>query len=153
MLQIIRVDYRLPLLVDLFHHPSHVRVKHRAGVREPDKPEVGPLRVGHDLHVFPPVLEDFENNFQNPSITKSEKKYPNGKTTSFLIVDHGISDEGGQLVCVIGGGEGVGGTGEEQRRHGDPVDAIVWWICPPVLDLPFISNGIFHRISILNFSV
>ena len=60
LLQIICGDcLPLPSFVDLFHHACHVRIKNRAGVREPDKPEVRPLWVGHDLHVVPPYLGDF----------------------------------------------------------------------------------------------
>ena len=64
---------------------------------------------------------------------------PNGRTTAFLIVDDGISNEGGELVYVSLGAKRVGGPGEEQRRHRDPVDAVVWWFCLPVLDLPFMG--------------
>ena len=41
--------------------------------------------------------------------------------TTFLIVDDGISDEGGDLVSVGWRGERVGVPGEEQRRRGNPV--------------------------------
>ena len=40
---------RLPPLVDLLHQLGHVRVQDRAGVREPDEPEVRPLWIGHNL--------------------------------------------------------------------------------------------------------
>ena len=48
LLQII-CDVHLPPLVDLLHQLGHVRVQDRAGVREPDEPEVRPLWIGHNL--------------------------------------------------------------------------------------------------------
>ena len=60
-------------------------------------------------------------------------------------MDHGISNEGGKLVCVRRGGERVGGPGEQQRRHRDPVDAVVWWFGATVFDLPSMGNGVFHK--------
>ena len=61
-------------------------------------------------------------------------------------MDHGVSNEGGELVRVIWGGERVRGPGEQQRRHGDPVDVVVWGLGRPVFDLPFMGSGIFHKI-------